>query len=63
VAEASDAPFVAQGPGQRLAQCDADVLGRVVRVHLQVTTRLAEDVQQGVASEQLQHVVEEADAG
>ena len=59
---AGDALLVAQRLGHRLAQHDAAILRRVVEVDVQVALGLQRDVDQGVAGELLQHVVEEADA-
>ena len=60
---AGDALLVAQRLGHGLAEHDAGILGRVVEVDVQVALGLERDVDQGVAGELLQHVVEEADAG
>ena len=48
---------------QRLAEHDAGVLGGVVVVDVQVALGAQRDVDQAVARELLQHVVEKADAG
>ena len=63
VAEAADAALVAQRLGEGLAEHDADILGGVVEVDVQVALRLHGQVEQAVAGERGQHVVEEADAG
>ena len=42
---------------------DASVLGGVVEIDVQVALGLERDVDQGVAGQLLQHVIEEADAG
>ena len=55
--------LVADGVAQGLAERDADVLDRVVVVDVQVAGRLQAQVQQAVAGDVGQHVVEEADAG
>ena len=47
----------------RLAQRDADVLDRVVAVDMQVAIGLDVQVDQAVARDLVQHVVEKADAG
>src|SRR5262249_10921875 len=47
----------------RLAEADAHVLGRVVGAGLEVTLGLELQPQAAVAGEELEHVVEEADAG
>ena len=62
-AVAADAGAVAQRLGQAFAQHDADILGRVVVVDMQVALGAQRDVDQAVARQLLQHVVEEADAG
>ena len=63
LAVAADAALVAERLAQRLAEHDADILGGVVEVDMQVALGLHRQVQQGVAAERRQHVVEEADAG
>ena len=63
VAIAGDAGAVAQRLAKRLAERDADILGGVVLVDVEVALRRDADVDQAVARELLQHVVEEADAG
>ena len=47
--------------GQGLAQTNADVFDRVVRVHLGVARRLDRKVEAGVARQEREHVIEEAD--
>ena len=54
---------VAERLVDRLAEHDADVLGRVVGAGLQVALGLDLQAQAPVAGEQVEHVVEEADAG
>src|SRR5207244_12972985 len=61
VAVASDSPAVPERAIECLPEHDPHVLGRVVGACLQVTGRLHREVQAGVASEQVEHVVEEAD--
>ena len=63
LAEAADAALVAERLRQRLAEHDADILGGVVEVDMQVALGLHVEVEQPVAGEGGQHVVEEADAG
>ena len=46
-----------------MAQADADVLDGVVLVHLQVAGGLELQVEVAVGREQVQHVVQEGDAG
>ena len=62
-AVATDATLVAQRLLERVAQHDADVLGGVVGVDVQVALGAHRDVDQAVARELLQHVVKETDAG
>src|SRR6185437_824447 len=47
----------------RLAECDPDVLGRVVVVDMEVADRLHREVDAGMPGEQIEHMVEEADPG
>ncbi len=63
VAIAPDAALVAQGLRERLAHYDAHVLHRVVTVDLQVARGADRQVEQAVAPEGGEHVVEKADAG
>ena len=63
VGVAGDAGAVAERLRERLAEHDADVLGRVVLVDVEVALRRDRQVDQAVPGELLQHVVEEADAG
>ena len=60
---AGDALHVAERLLHRLAERDADVLGGVVVVDVQVALGLDRDVDARVARQQIEHVVEEADAG
>ena len=60
---AGDALHVAERLLHRLAERDADVLGGVVVVDVQVALGLHGDVDARVAREQVEHVIEEADAG
>jgi hypothetical protein len=63
VAVARDALLVADRLRHRLAERDADVLDRVVAVDVQVARGLDLEVDQPVAGDLVEHVVEEADAG
>ena len=63
VAVARDPRAIAERRVERLADADADILDRVVRAGLQVAGRLHRQVEPAVAGEQVEHVVEEADAG
>ena len=60
---AGDALHVAERLLDRLAERDADVLGGVVVVDVQVALGLDGQVDAGMARQQVEHVVEEADAG
>jgi hypothetical protein len=59
---APDPGPVAERLVQGLAEHDADVLHRVVRAGLQIAARLHLQPEPAVAGEQVEHVVEEADA-
>src|SRR5712691_1518553 len=62
VSIAGDALLVAHRLLERLAEADADVLHRVVQVHVQVAPGIHGKVHQAVLGPGLQHVVEEGDA-
>jgi hypothetical protein len=63
VGVAGDALHVAERLLHRLAERDADILGGVVVVDVQIALGLECNVDAGMAGEQVEHVVEEADAG
>ena len=63
VGVAGDALLVAERLQEGLAERDSGVLGRVVLVDMQVARHLDVDVEEAMPREELQHVVEEADAG
>jgi len=63
VAEAAYAGLVADRPGERLPQRDADVLDGVMRVDVQVALGLDVEVEQGVARHLVEHVLEERQPG
>ena len=63
VAVAAHALLVADRLGDRLAERDADVLDRVVAVDVQVALGLDLEVDQAVARDLVEHVVEERHAG
>ena len=63
VAGAVDAAARAERGLDRLAERDADVLDRVVLVDVEIALGAQAQVEAAVAREQLQHVVEKADAG
>ena len=62
-AVAPHAGTLQQGLADGVAQADADVLDGVVLVHLQVAAGLELQVEIAVGREQVQHVVQEGDAG
>src|SRR5262245_62066812 len=53
----------AQGFRESFPQCNSDIFNRVVLVYVQVTGRMQPQVEGAVAGKQLEHVVEETDAG
>ena len=63
VARAVDAAPRAERLAHRLAERDADVFDGVVLVHVEVAVHLQRQVERAVPRDQLQHVIEEADAG
>ena len=63
VAVAADPGAVAERLVERQPERDPDVLDRVVGAGLEVAGRLDHEADPGVATEQLEHVVEEADPG
>src|SRR5262249_34331541 len=63
IARAHDAALVAQCAVERLAQGKADVLYRVVLVHVKIAGGFELQVERAVPRKKLQHVVEEADPG
>src|SRR2546426_11972912 len=62
LAVTADSAPLAQRLGQRLAQHDPHVLHGVVLVHVEVAPRGDLEVEERVARQRLEHVVEEADA-
>ncbi len=60
---AGDALHVAERLLHGLAERDADILGGVVIIDMQVALGLDRDVHAGMPGQQVQHVVEKADAG
>ena len=63
MAEAPHPGLVADRLRHRLAERDADVLDRVVRVDVQVALRLDVEVEHRVARHLVEHVLEERQAG
>ena len=63
VAGAVDALAVPQRLGEQLAEHDAGVLHGVMLVHVQIALGAQFQVEAAVFGEQLQHVIEETDAG
>ena len=60
---AGDAGHGAERLLHGLAERDADILGGVVVVDMQIAIRLDRDVDAGMPGQQIEHMVEEADAG
>jgi hypothetical protein len=58
----ADAGPISKGSIDRLAKADSHILGRVVSVDTQVTRASDAQVDESVAGEQLEHVVEKADS-
>lgn len=63
MAEAGDAPFVAERLGKGLAKGDAAIFGGVVAINMQIADGLEGDIDEAVAAELAQHMIKEADAG
>ena len=63
VTRAVDALAVTERLQHRLAENDSHVLDRVMLIDVQVTVALSVEIETAVTREQLQHVIEEADAG
>ena len=60
---ARDALQVAERLLHRLAERDADIFGGVVIIDMQVALRLHSDVHARMPRQEIEHVVEKADAG
>lgn len=60
---AGDARHVAERLLDRLAKRDAGVFGGMVIINVQVANRLDREVDAGMAGEEIEHMVEKADAG
>src|SRR5205814_22740 len=60
---AVDAALVADGLFDRLTQHDADIFDGVMRIDVKVPLGLDGEIDQAVARQQVEHVIEEADAG
>src|SRR5208337_657122 len=63
VSGAQNAALVAEGAVKGFAQSDADVFDGVMLVYVQVAVALDFKIEGAVPGEQLQHVIEETDAG
>src|SRR3546814_14779759 len=63
LAIARDAAFVAERPGDRFAERERRILDRMVLVDVKVALHAHRDVDQRMARQLLDHLVEEADAG
>jgi hypothetical protein len=62
-AEPADTALVTQRAGNRGTEDDADVLGGVVKVDVQVAVSPEREVDQAVPRQRCEHVIEEADTG
>ncbi len=62
-AVAADALFVAERLGQHLAERDAGILHRVVKIHLDVALGFEIEVEETMPGEEREHVIEKRDAG
>jgi hypothetical protein len=58
----ADTGFVAKSFSDRLAKADTDVFNGVVRIHVQIALRFHIEIDEAVAGEQVEHVIEKADA-
>src|SRR5690606_27757183 len=63
VAVAADPPPGSDRLRHRLAESDADVLDRMVRIHGQIAARLDRQIDETVARHLLEHVLEEGETG
>ena len=63
VAGAQDAALVAECLVEGLAERDADIFDGVVLIDIEIAVALQFEVEAAVASEELEHVIEETDAG
>ena len=63
LAEPRDTRLVAQALAERLPECNAAVLDRVVAVHLEVALAGKRQAEAAVHGKAVQHMVEKADAG
>ena len=57
------APFVAKRERERLAERDAAILDRMMRVHFQIAAAAQLQIHRRVLREEREHMVEERDAG
>src|SRR5688572_13581398 len=63
VAGAIDALAIAERLEERFTEHDADVFDGVVLIHVEIARRLQRQIESAVACKQLEHVIEETDAG
>ena len=63
VSRAVDTAPIAERPRDGLAERDAEIFHRVMLIHVEVAVGLHAQVECAVPREQLQHVIEETDAG
>jgi len=58
MAVTADTAFVAQGPTDRLAQRDADILDGVMGVDVQIALRFDAQIDQSMTRDLVEHVIE-----
>jgi hypothetical protein len=58
-----DSLHVPQRLPDRLTERDSDILGGVVMIDVQVPFRLEHEIDAGMASQKIKHVIEKADPG
>jgi hypothetical protein len=61
VSVAANAGALAEGRVDRAAEADPDILGGVVVIDVQITARPQVEIDQRVAGEQIEHVIEKTD--
>ena len=60
---AGDSSFITEGSGKRLTQAYPNIFGGMMPIDLQISAGFDMEVQECVPGEELQHVVQETDAG
>jgi len=63
IAGAENAALVSKSAIEGFAQCNSDVLDRVVLIHVEIAVTLQLQVKRTMAREELEHVIEEANPG